>query len=170
MFDNIFNNFNIAYYPVDTSDLEAVEKTFNEHPNIKMIFVESPTNPLLSITDIRKVAEITHRHNALLVVDNTFLSPLFCKPLELGADIVVESATKYLAGHNDLLAGTVVTNDDELAKSIYFNLNSFGGMLSPMDSYILHRSIKSLGVRLEAVQDNAEHVYEFLKTADIEKV
>lgn len=132
--------------------------------NVTMVFLETPTNPTLRIADIQKIAEITHRNGAILVVDNTFLTPYLQKPLELGADITVQSATKYLGGHNDLLAGVAATNDPVLAEELYNNQFISGNMLSPVDSFRLLQDIKTLALRMNRQIDNTHAVIDYLKS------
>lgn len=158
--DKVFQPFGIRYGIVDTTDLEVLEKAITE--DVKAVFIESPANPLMTVTDITAVAEVTHRHNKLLVVDNTFMTPYLQRPLTLGADIVVHSATKYLGGHSDLIAGLVIVNDEKLATRLYFIQNATGGILQPFDSFLLIRGIKTLGVRLDRHQENALVVAEWL--------
>ncbi|MBN7773263.1 trans-sulfuration enzyme family protein [Clostridium aminobutyricum] len=149
---NIFADHGIEYEVVD--DFNFYD--FNDAAaNVKMVFIETPSNPLLEITDIRKVSEEAKKRNILTVVDNTFLTSYFQKPLVLGADIVVYSATKYYAGHSDILAGLVVLNDEELYTKLKFFQNTYGGILSPLDSFLLTRGIKTLSLRLEKHQKNA---------------
>mgnify|MGYP001268931279 FL=1 len=138
--DKVFNNFGIKYQIVDTSDLKAVEEAFTE--DVKAVYIESPANPLLTITDISAVSKLAKQHNALTIVDNTFMTPYLQRPLEHGADIFIHSATKYLAGHSDLVAGLVVVKEDALAEKIAFLQNSTGGVLGPFDSFLLIRGIK----------------------------
>ena len=129
-----------------------------------MILVESPANPLLGITDLAAVAEIAHHHGALAVVDNTFMTPYLQQPLRLGADIVVHSATKYLGGHSDLIAGLCVVKDTALAERLAFLQNASGGVLGPFDSFLLIRGIKTLAVRMDRHVANAQRAAEFLQT------
>ena len=131
--------------------------------NVKMILIETPSNPLLEVTDIRRVAEEAHKKNILVVVDNTFMTAYLQKPLDLGADIVEYSATKYYAGHSDILAGLVILNDDELFTKLKFFNNTLGGILSPLDSFLLQRGIKTLGVRLDRHQSNAQAIADYLQ-------
>ena len=159
--DKVFKNFKIGYEIVDTSDLELLDSKVTD--DVKAIIVESPANPLLTITDLKGVADIAKKHNILSIVDNTFMTPYLQRPIEFGVDIVVHSATKYLGGHSDLVAGLVVVNDDELAKRLAFIQNSTGGVLGPFDSFLLIRGIKTLGVRLDRHVENAEKAAEFLK-------
>lgn len=131
--------------------------------SVKMVFVETPSNPTMRITDIRRIAELAHRHGALLVVDNTFMTPYLQRPLELGADITVQSATKFLAGHGDLLAGVAATNDDDLAALLKQSQLVTGGVLSPIDSYRLLQSVKTLALRMDRQQLNTERVVQALR-------
>ena len=132
-------------------------------PSTRAVFVETPANPTLRITDLRRIIELAHRHGALVIVDNTFMTPVLQKPLALGADIVVQSATKYLAGHSDLLAGTVTTNDDTLAEAFALAQKAQGGVLAPQDSFRLIQAIKTLPLRLERQQSNAEAIVAHLR-------
>lgn len=167
--DKVFRNYNMEYELVDTSDSGEVEKRISE--DVKAIFIESPTNPLMTITDIEKISEIAKRHGLLTIVDNTFMTPYLQRPLEHGADIVVHSATKYLGGHSDLIAGLAVVNNGELAERIHFIQNSTGGVLNPFDSFLLIRGIKTLSVRMDRHGENARYIAEFLKNhPDVEKV
>lgn len=159
--DKVFRNFNINYSIEDTTDLESLESKFS--PEVKAVLIESPANPLLTVTDIAKVSEIARRHGALSVVDNTFMTPYLQRPIELGADIVIHSATKYLGGHSDTVAGLVVVNDDALAERLAFLQNSTGGVLGPFDSFLLIRGIKTLAVRMDRHVANAEKTAEFLR-------
>ena len=134
--------------------------------NVKVVFIETPSNPLLEVTDIKRVAEEAHKRNILVVVDNTFMTSYLQKPLDLGADIVEYSATKYYAGHSDILAGLVVLNNEELFTRLKFINNTLGGILSPFDSFLLQRGIKTLGVRLDRHQANAQKVAEYLESSD----
>ncbi len=158
--DKVFRHFGIEYQIADTTDPDAVEKVFTE--DVKAVLIESPANPLLTITDIRKISEIAHEHDALSIVDNTFMTPYLQQPLKLGADIVVHSATKYLGGHSDLVAGLAVVNDDDLAERIGFLQNAEGGIPGPFDSFLLIRGIKTLAVRMDRHVGNAEKIAAFL--------
>ncbi|MBU4440421.1 MAG: aminotransferase class V-fold PLP-dependent enzyme, partial [Firmicutes bacterium] len=151
--DKVFNNFGITYEIVETSDLELLEKSLTE--DVKAIFIESPANPILTITDIKAVAEIAKKHGVLSIVDNTFMTPYLQRPIPLGVDIVVHSATKYLGGHSDLIAGLAVVNSKELAERLWFVQNSTGGVLQPFDSFLLIRGIKTLGIRMDRHIENA---------------
>lgn len=167
--DKIFNNFNIKYKMVDMTDIKNVENSIDEE--VKAIFIESPTNPLMDITDIKAVSDIAKKNGLLTVVDNTFMTPYLQKPLNLGADIVLHSATKYLGGHSDLIAGLVVVNSEELAEKMHFIQNSTGGILQPFDSFLLIRGIKTLPVRMDRHIQNAAAVAEFLESREeVDKV
>lgn len=159
--DQIFRHFGFAYTIADTTDLKALEAAIT--PDVKAVLVESPANPLLTVTDLAAVAEIAHRHDALLIVDNTFMTPYLQRPLELGADIVLHSATKYLGGHSDVIAGLAVVKTKELAERLHFIQNATGGILQPFDSYLLIRSIKTLGVRMDRHVENAEALANLLR-------
>jgi len=128
--------------------------------------LESPTNPLLEVNDIKVISDIAKKHRLLTIVDNTFLTPYIQRPLELGADIVIHSATKYLGGHCDLIAGLVVVNSEELKEKIAFLQNSIGAILEPFDSFLLIRGIKTLGVRMDRIVENAEYAVDFLLKND----
>ncbi|MBK5244735.1 MAG: aminotransferase class V-fold PLP-dependent enzyme [Eubacteriaceae bacterium] len=160
--DQVFNNFGITYEIVETSDLDLLEKSIDQ--NVKAIFIESPANPILTITDLREVALIGKKHNILTIVDNTFMTPYLQRPISLGVDIVVHSATKYLGGHSDLVAGLAVVNSEELAERLGFIQNATGGVLQPFDSFLLIRGIKTLGVRMDRHIENATFIAEHLKT------
>ncbi|WP_400225047.1 trans-sulfuration enzyme family protein [Methanomethylophilus alvi] len=167
--DKVFNNFGITYTIADTLDLDAFEKTIAD--DAVAVLVESPANPLMFVTDLKAVSEIARRHGILTIVDNTFMTPYLQKPLELGADIIVHSATKYLGGHSDLVAGLVVVNDEKLAERIAFLQNATGGVLGPFDSFLLLRGIKTLGVRMDRHCSNAQYIAEYLqKSPAVSKV
>ena len=140
-------------------------------PDVKVVFLETPTNPTLQVTDIAAVAELVHRHGALLIVDNTFMTPYLQRPLELGADITVQSATKFLAGHADLLAGVAATNDPDLAILLHRGQLVSGALLPPIDSYRLLQDVKTLALRLERQQQNTRELIEFLsERPEVEKI
>ena len=167
--DKVFNNCGITYTIADTLDLDAFEKAIAD--DVVAVLVESPANPLMFVTDLKAVSEIARRHGILTIVDNTFMTPYLQKPLELGADIIVHSATKYLGGHSDLVAGLVVVNDEKLAERIAFLQNATGGVLGPFDSFLLLRGIKTLGVRMDRHCSNAQHIAEYLqKSPAVSKV
>ena len=158
--DKVFNHFGISYSIEDTTDLKSLDEKVT--PDVKAIMIESPANPLLTVTDIAGVAEIAKKHGILSIVDNTFMTPYLQRPIELGVNIVVHSATKYLGGHSDVVAGLVVVDSDELAERIAFIQNSTGGVLGPFDSFLLIRGIKTLGVRMDRHVENAEKAAKFL--------
>ena len=162
--DKVFQNFGITYSIEDTTNLKTLEQQFTDE--VKAILIETPANPLLTITDIEGVARIAKRHGALTIVDNTFMSPYLQRPIPLGADIVVHSATKYLGGHSDVVAGLVVVKDDELAHRIGFLQNATGGVLAPNDAFLLIRGIKTLGVRMDRHVENANKAAAFLSQSD----
>ena len=158
----VMDKFEVSTTYVDTSDLEAVERAIA--PNSRMLWVETPTNPLLKLSDIRALADLAHRHGMLLVVDNTFMTPYFQRPLELGADVVVHSATKYLGGHSDVIGGLLLTNDDEIFETMKFHQKSVGAVPGPFDCWLALRGLKTLAIRMEAHQRNAKRLAEFLAT------
>lgn len=151
-----FARWGLEITAVDTRDLAAVERAIK--PNTKAVYFEPVTNPLLQVTSVRAVARLAHQHRLLTIVDNTFLSPYLLRPLTLGADIVIHSATKYLSGHSDVSAGVVAVNDDPLAKKVYFIQNALGSILSPEDSNELLRGIKTLGVRMDRQVANVKKI------------
>lgn len=168
LFNNISEKNGIQFTHINCID-ENIEDAILD--NTKAIYIETPTNPMMNITDIRKTAEIARKNNLLLIVDNTFLSPYFQNPLDLGADIVVHSGTKFLGGHNDTLAGFIVTNSEELSEKLRFIIKTVGSGLSPMDSWLILRGIKTLAVRMERAQENAQAIAEFLlKEPAVKKV
>lgn len=156
LFDKVFNQFNLSFTYVDTSDTEAVCTALQ--PNTKAVFVETLTNPLLKFADLPAISAICKQHNLLLIADNTFLTPYLLRPLDQGADIAVYSATKYLAGHNDTVAGLVTVKDPQLAEQVYFHQNSVGATLGPQDSWLTIRGMKTLSVRLDRQQENAQKI------------
>ncbi|WP_410512147.1 aminotransferase class I/II-fold pyridoxal phosphate-dependent enzyme [Paenibacillus sp. BR2-3] len=161
LLERILSRFGITASYVDTNDLNALEDI--RRPNTKAVFIETPTNPLMMITDIEAVCTWARRHDLLTIVDNTLLTPFFQRPLELGADIIVHSATKYLGGHNDVLAGLIVTKGEALSAEMAILHNSIGAVLSPSDSYQLMRGMKTLALRMERHQSNALAIAHFLK-------
>ncbi|CCU74392.1 cystathionine beta-lyase/STR3/MetG [Blumeria hordei DH14] len=158
------SNHGIIVHHVDTTNPESVKAVLCEKTS--MVLLETPTNPLIKIVDIRSIAEIAHSKNpkTLVVVDNTMLSPMLLNPLDLGADIVYESGTKYLSGHHDLMAGVLAVNDPELGAKMYFIINSTGCGLSPNDAFLLMRGLKTLSIRMEKQQANAQRIAEFLES------
>ena len=158
----IFGKYGIEYDFVDMADLDKVRASIK--PSTKMFFVETPTNPMMKVADIKAISDIAKEIGALLVVDNTFLTPYFQRPIDLGADIVVHSATKYLGGHNDTLAGIVVVNNEDLAKHMRVQIKSHGNCLAPLDSWLVLRGLKTLPVRMDRHNENAKKVAEWLRT------
>ena len=156
-----FKDRGLEFTAVDTRDLAAVEKAIQ--PNTKAVYFEPVTNPLLQVTPVSGIAQLAHEHGILAITDNTFLSPYLLRPLEYGADLVVHSATKYLAGHSDVSAGAVIAKGEELADRVYFVQNAIGGILSPEDSNELARGIKTLSLRLDRQMENVEAIIGFLK-------
>lgn len=157
----VFARFGFEATYVDTSDAAAVEGALR--PNTRAIFVETPTNPLMKVTDLAAITELARSRGLLTICDATFLSPYFIRPLELGADIVVHSATKYLGGHSDLVAGVAAVNDAELGERLHFLLNATGGVCSPFDAWLLIRGIRTLALRMEAHQANAMRIARWLR-------
>lgn len=160
LFTKVMARHGISFSFVDLSDAESLEA--HVKPNTKMVWVETPTNPLLKLADIRAVSDRAHAHGLRVVVDNTFMTPVFQKPLALGADVVVHSMTKYLNGHSDVVAGVVVTNDAEFDAQLKFIQNSCGAVLGPMDSFLVLRGLKTLGVRMRQHGVTAARVADFL--------
>lgn len=160
-FSNIYSRFGINVNYVDTTDLNNVIDSIT--PNTKMIWIESPTNPTLKISDIKEIAKIAKLNNCLLVVDNTFATPALQNPLDLGADIVIHSATKYLSGHSDVIAGLVVVNSQELSEKIKFIQNSSGAVLGPFDSWLTIRGIETLSLRIQKHCENAFEIAKYLE-------
>ena len=164
LFNNVSEKNGIEFSRVACSN-EDVESHVKD--NTKAIYIETPTNPMMNVTDIVALAGIAKKHGLLLIVDNTFLSPYFQNPLKLGADIVIHSGTKYLGGHNDTLAGFIVTNNEEISEKLRFLIKTTGAGLSPFDSFLLERGIKTLGIRRERAQENAFALAEWLKKQDV---
>lgn len=159
--EELWKHFGVEFTAVDVGDTAAVKAAVK--PNTKMIYLESPTNPMMKVADIAAIAEISKNCGALLVVDNTFLTPYFQKPIALGADIVIHSGTKFLAGHHDTTAGFVVVNSEELEKRMGLILRTEGSGLAPFDSWLVLRGIKTLALRMRRHEENAIKVAEFLK-------
>ncbi|MCK9183339.1 MAG: PLP-dependent aspartate aminotransferase family protein [Fibrobacteraceae bacterium] len=159
--DKVFKNFGITYRLADTANADAFESAISL--KTKAVLIESPANPLLTVTDIARISEISKAHGITVIVDNTFLTPYLQRPLELGADIVVHSATKYLGGHSDVVSGLAVVKDSGLAERLAFLQNATGGVLGPFDSFLLIRGIKTLAVRMDRHGENALAVAEFLE-------
>ncbi|PDO11479.1 MAG: cystathionine gamma-synthase [Candidatus Reconcilbacillus cellulovorans] len=162
LLEQVMSRFGLSATYVDTNDLDALEA--NRRAETKAVLVETPTNPLMMITDLRKVSAWAKKHGLLTIVDNTLLTPFFQRPIELGADIVIHSATKYLGGHNDVLAGLIVTKGKELSERMAFLHNSIGAVLGAQDSWLLMRGMKTLAVRMERHQYNATRLAEFLRS------
>ena len=160
LFNNVSEKNGLTFSHIDCSR-EDVESYVRE--NTKAIYVETPTNPMMNVTDIEKLSDIAKRHNLLLIVDNTFLTPYFQNPLDLGADIVVHSGTKYLGGHNDTLAGFLITNREDISEKFRFLIKTTGAGLAPFDSWLILRGIKTLGIRMEKSQQNAIVLADWLK-------
>ncbi|MDO5154896.1 MAG: PLP-dependent aspartate aminotransferase family protein [Eubacteriales bacterium] len=159
LFDNISEKNGITFSHVDCSKVDVEEYITKD---TKAIFIETPTNPMMNVVDIRKIAAIAKEHDLILIVDNTFLSPYFQNPLELGADVVVHSGTKYLGGHNDTLSGFVVTNVQEISDKLRFIIKTVGSGLAPFDSWLILRGIKTLPIRMEKAQENAQAIVKYL--------
>ena len=162
LFTKIFENYGIKFHFIGMDDSVAIEDKINQHT--KLIWVETPTNPMMNIIDIRAVAEVAQKHSVLLAVDNTFATPYLQQPLDLGADIVMHSATKYLGGHSDVVVGALIVNDKTLADKLYFIQNASGAICGPMDSFLVLRGIKTLALRMQRHCENARAVAEYLKS------
>ena len=162
LFSHISAKNGLSFDFVDTSDISKTAELIK--PETKAIFVETPTNPMMQVTDLAAVSELCKQHGLLLIVDNTFLTPYFQKPLNFGADIVVHSGTKYLGGHNDTLAGFLVVSDEALSEKLRFIYKTTGACLSPFDSWLMIRGIKTLAVRMERQQENAVKIAQWLRT------
>ena len=162
LFTKIFEGFGIKFHFVGMDNTANIEKYINT--NTKLIWVETPTNPMLNIIDIAAASKIAKKHNVLLAVDNTFATPYLQQPLDLGADIVMHSATKYLGGHSDLVMGALIVKDQDLAKKLYFIQNASGAICGPQDAFLALRGIKTLHVRMQRHCENGKAVAEFLKS------
>jgi cystathionine beta-lyase len=160
LFTKIFEKYGLVFHFTGMDDLSKIESLVNE--NTKMIWVETPTNPMMNIIDIKGLSEISKKFNLLLAVDNTFATPYLQQPLLLGADIVMHSATKYLAGHSDVVLGALIVNDKELSEQLYFIQNASGAICGPMDSFLTLRGIKTLHVRMQRHCENAEKIANYL--------
>ncbi|WP_028776834.1 bifunctional cystathionine gamma-lyase/homocysteine desulfhydrase [Shimazuella kribbensis] len=165
--DKVFKRFGITVSYVNTSDIAEVESAFQT--NTKALFVETPTNPLLKVSDVSSLSRVAKSKNALFIVDNTFYTPYWQNPLDLGADIVVHSATKYLGGHSDVVAGLIVTKEAELGDQLHFYQNAIGGVLGPQDSWLLMRGMKTLGLRMKQHEFGANKIADWL-TTKVDKV
>lgn len=163
----IFSRYNITFSLEDTGSVDGLEDKITEE--VKAIFVETPSNPTLEVTDLERIAAFAKKHKLLSIVDNTFMSPYLQQPLKYGIDIVVESATKYLGGHSDLIAGVAATNDPELAGKLHQAQAVIGGIIQPFDAFLLTRGIRTLGVRLDRQVENAGKIVEWLLTQEAVK-
>ncbi|WP_313383300.1 cystathionine gamma-synthase [Chishuiella sp.] len=163
LFTRVYAKYGLKFHFVDMTNVDAVVELIND--NTKMVWIETPTNPLMKVVDIKAVNDAVKakKSDLLVAVDNTFASPYLQRPIELGADIVMHSATKYLGGHSDLVAGAIVVNSEELAKDVHFNLFATGGILGPQDSYLVLRGIKTLAVRMDRHCSNGMKVAKFLE-------
>lgn len=169
LFDKVLKHQGLDFTYTDLTDVKNLEKAIKT--NTKLLWLETPTNPTLKLADIKKLSQMAKAKNIIVVVDNTFMSPYFQKPLELGADIVVHSATKYIGGHSDMVGGIAVTNSDQLAEKLAFLSNSMGAIQGPFDSFLALRSLKTLPIRMKAHAENAMKIAEFLeKHPLVEKV
>ncbi|MEZ4873725.1 MAG: cystathionine gamma-synthase [Bdellovibrionales bacterium] len=169
LFTHVLKKFGVEFTYVDLTDVEKFKSAIQK--NTRLVWLETPTNPTLKISDISAISSIAREHGFLSAVDNTFMSPYFQRPLELGADIVMHSATKYLNGHSDVIGGVLCTNNKDLADKIEFLVKSVGAVQSPFDSYLAMRSLKTLAIRMRAHQENAMAVAQFLdQHANVEKV
>lgn len=160
MFAKIYQDFGIKFHFVDMNDLDKFQSMINE--KTKLVWIETPTNPLMKLADIAEIGKITKMHNILFAVDNTFATPYLQKPLDLGADIVMHSATKYLGGHSDVIAGALIVKDQELGEKLHFAQFATGGTLGPQDSYLVLRGIKTLHLRVQRHCENGARVAEYL--------
>ncbi|TFD98410.1 methionine biosynthesis PLP-dependent protein [Jeotgalibacillus sp. R-1-5s-1] len=160
LFNHWENQYNMKFRYLDTNNADELEKAYTE--DVKAVFVETPTNPLMKLTDLNTVGAFTKKYNLLFIADNTFLTPYLQRPIEHGANIVIHSATKYLGGHNDVLAGLVVTKGEELSEKLFQMHNGAGAVLSPMDSWLLIRGMKTLALRMDRHQENAQALADFL--------
>jgi len=162
LFDKVFRHMGLEFTYVDMTRAENVREAIRPGKT-KMVWIETPTNPMLKLVDLSAVAAIAREAGAISVCDNTFASPYFQRPLEHGIDVVVHSMTKYLNGHSDVVAGCLVTNDEKIAEGIYFRQNAIGAVLGPMDSFLVLRGLKTLGVRMERHQENAKRIAAYLE-------
>jgi cystathionine beta-lyase len=161
LFTKIYEDFGIKFHFVPMADAATVREKVNE--NTRLIWVETPTNPMMNIIDIEEMSKVAKEAGAMLCVDNTFATPALQQPLDLGADIVMHSVTKYLGGHSDVVMGALVTNDDAIAEKMYFIQNSSGAVCGPMDSFLVLRGLKTLSIRVKQHCENGKAVANFLK-------
>ena len=164
LFDNVSvkNNIEITYLNCSSEDISSVIK-----PNTKAIYIETPTNPMMNVSDIEAISKIAKEHGLILIVDNTFLSPYFQNPLKLGADVVIHSGTKFIGGHNDTLAGFIVTDKADIKEKLRFLIKTTGSGLAPFDSWLILRGVKTLGIRMERSQDNALKIAKWLQNESL---
>ncbi len=169
LFTKIFEGFGIKFHFIGMQNADKIEEYIND--NTKLIWVETPTNPMMNIIDVKAVAKVSKKHNVLLAVDNTFATPYLQRPLDLGADIVMHSATKYLGGHSDVVMGALIVKDEKLAERLYFIQNASGAVCGPQDSFLVLRGIKTLHIRMQRHCENGETIAKYLKNhPKIEKV
>ena len=164
LLDTVMKKYNIEQSWVDTSSIENVKSAIKD--NTKLIFIETPTNPMMTISDIKGICEVAHQNNILVAVDNTFMSPYFQRPIELGADIVVHSTTKYLNGHSDVIGGVVITKEKELGEKLHYIQMSVGAVPGPFDCWLTQRSIKTLHLRMPRHNENGIEIAEFLNESN----
>ncbi len=162
LFDKIYSHFKLEFSFADTTDIRNIDRELR--PMTRLIWIETPTNPTLKITDIEAASQLAKKHKAFLVVDNTFMSPYFQSPLRHGADLVLYSTTKYIAGHSDMVGGAIVTNNAELAERLHFIQNAAGAIPGPMDCFLTLRGIKTLHLRMERHEQNARKIFDYLKS------
>jgi len=156
-----FSKFGVEYSYIDTSDLELIEKSIK--PNTKLLYLETPANPTIQLTDIKRAVEIAHKHNIPVCVDNTFCSPYLQRPLDLGADIVVHSLTKFINGHADIVGGAIIAKDESLYKVLRKTMTFMGGNMDPHQAYMVIRGVKTLSIRIDRAQENAMKIAQFLE-------
>ena len=169
LFSRVLERFGVEFTYVDTSSVDEVRNGMRD--NTRMVFLETPTNPMMTVTDLAACAEVAHQRGALVVVDNTFCSPWLQKPVDLGADIVVHSTTKFLNGHSDSIGGAVISNSDEIGEQIGFLQNAIGAILSPFDSWLVLRGIKTLAVRMKRHEENGMAMATYLANhAKVQKI
>lgn len=162
LFTRVYKDSGIIFHFIDMNNLEKLESLINE--NTKLVWIETPTNPLMKLADIAEISKITKKHNILFAVDNTFATPYLQKPLDLGADIVMHSATKYLGGHSDVIAGALIVKDEALGNQLHFQQFATGGTLGPQDSFLVLRGIKTLHIRVQRHCENGEKIAQYLLT------
>jgi cystathionine beta-lyase/cystathionine gamma-synthase len=169
LFSRVLERFGLEFTYVDTSNVDNVRNAMRD--NTRLVFLETPTNPMMTVTDLAACADVAHQRNALVVVDNTFCSPWLQKPIELGADIVVHSTTKFLNGHSDSVGGAVISNSDEIAEQVGFLQNAIGAILSPFDSWLVLRGVKTLAVRMKRHEENGMAMASYLANhAKVQKI